>query len=96
MNGIVSVGGPAVTIELLGLARFRAGVAELRAEGRTVGELLRSVVGQCPKLTELVTHAGGLSRQYLVSIDGERFVEDTSESVPDGCRLIILGADAGG
>ena len=87
---------PAVTVELLGLARFRAGVPELRAEGGTVADLLRSIVRQCPKLSGLLTDCGRVSRQYLISIDGARFVEDANEPVPAGCRLVILGADAGG
>ena len=93
--GIVS--GPAgpVTVELLGMARFRAGRAELRADGRTVGDVVRSVVAQCPALAGLLAD-GGLSRHYLISFDGERFVDDPAEQVPAGSRVLILGADAGG
>jgi hypothetical protein len=39
---------------------------------------------------------GSLSRRFLVSIDGERFVSDPAEPVPAGSRLLLLGADAGG
>jgi molybdopterin converting factor small subunit len=85
-----------VTVELFGLARLRAGVAEVRADGRTVADLLRSVVRQCPQLTGLVSDRGDVSRQYLVSIDGDRFIADTAEPIPAGCRLLILGADPGG
>ena len=94
--GIVSGAAQPVTVELLGMARFKAGRSELRAEGRTVGDVLRLVVQQCPPLAGLLTEAGGLSRFYLVSVDGERFVDDLAELVPTGSRLLILGADAGG
>ena len=94
--GIVSGAAGPVTVELLGLARFRAGRTELNADGRTVGDVLRSVIAQCPPLAGLLTETGSLSRHYVVSLDGERFVEDLAETVPDGCRLLILGADAGG
>ena len=87
--------GP-VTVEFLGMARHRAGRAGLCAGGRTVAEVLRSVGDQCPGLTGLVSETGDLSRQYLVSFDGERFVDDPAEPVPLGCRVLILGADAGG
>jgi molybdopterin converting factor small subunit len=85
-----------VTVEFLGMARFRAGRSEVRARGATVRELLGAIIAECPKLMGLISDAGELSRQYLVSIDGERFVDDGSETVPAGCRVLILGADAGG
>lgn len=85
-----------VTVEFLGTARFRAGRSELRARGGTVGELLRAVITECPKLAGLMADRGELSRQYLVSIDGERFVDDLFQTVPAGCRVLVLGADAGG
>jgi hypothetical protein len=85
-----------VTVELLGLARHRAGRAGLVVPGATVAELLRAVASACPGLAEIVRGDGTISRQYLVSMDGERFVGDTSEAVPIGRRLVILGADPGG
>jgi hypothetical protein len=94
--GIVSGAAVPVTVELLGMARFRAGRTEVRAEGRTVGELLRSVVLECPSLAGLMTDDGKLSKHYLISFDGERFVDDAAEVVPAGSQVLILGADAGG
>lgn len=85
-----------VTVELFGIARHRAGCSMLIAEGRTVSDLLRAVVRACPRLDELLAADGTLSRRYLVSIDGERFVADPNEEIPAGSRLLILGADAGG
>jgi molybdopterin converting factor small subunit len=85
-----------VTVEFLGVARFRAGRPEVCAIGGTVGELLRAVIAQCPTLSGLISDGDKLSRQYLVSFEGERFVDDTAEPVPAGCRVLILGADAGG
>ena len=95
-RGIVSASAGPVTVELLGTARFRAGCTELLAEGRTLGEVLRSVIAQCSPLNGLITETGGLSRHYLISLDGERFVDDPSERVPTGSRILILGAEAGG
>jgi hypothetical protein len=87
---------PGVTVELLGLARHRAGRKDLYASGRTVADVLRVTVRTCPGLAGLITPDGSLSRQYLVSLDGERFIDDPAEPVPAGCRVLILGADAGG
>lgn len=94
--GIVSGAADPVTVELYGTARHRAGQAELRAGGRTVGDLLRAVICECPALGGLLTGVGGLSRHYLISLDGERFVDDPAEPIPTGSRVLILGADAGG
>jgi hypothetical protein len=58
--------------------------------------VLAAVVAQCPRLGSLLNQAGELSRQYLISFDGQRFVNDPAEPVPAGCRLLILGADPGG
>ena len=86
---------PTVTVELFGLARHRAGRAELAVRGRTVGDVAQQVASDCPGLGSLI--AGGvLSRQYLFTLDGDRFIDDPAAVVPAGSRLLILGADAGG
>lgn len=87
---------PSVTVELFGLARHRAGRADLRASGRTVADVLRAIVRTCPGLTGLIAADGSLSRQYVVSLNGEQFIDDPAEPVPKGCKVLILGADAGG
>ena len=71
-----------VIVELFGVARHRAGMAELSVRGATIGDLLMSVATACPNLSDLVTPDGLLSRQYLVSIDGRRFVADLAETLP--------------
>jgi sulfur-carrier protein len=90
------VGEPTATVELFGLARHRAGRAELTVTGRTIAELARRVGAECPGLGGLITDHGLLSGQYLFSLDGERFIDDPAVVVPTGSRLLILGADAGG
>jgi molybdopterin converting factor small subunit len=87
---------PTVTVELLGLARHRAGRAELVVAGRTVADLLRAVGHACPGLRDVLGENGRISRQYLVSLDGGRFIADPTSEVPAGGRLLILGADSGG
>lgn len=90
------MGPPAVTVEFFGTARYRAGRPDVRADGRTVADVLRCVVAGCPNLAGILSDAGELSRHFLVSLDGERFVDDLNELVPAGCRVLVLGADAGG
>lgn len=95
-DGIVSTGAEPVLVEFFGTARARARRADLCAVGRTVADILGDVMARCPGLAGLLTEDGRLSRRYLVSFDGERFADDPDEPVPIGCRLLILGADAGG
>ena len=93
---IVSVDTETVIVEFLGTARLRAGRTELHAHGRTVADVLAVVIDNCPKLAGLFTDTGAISKQFLISLDGERFVDDPMQVVPVGSRLLILGADAGG
>jgi molybdopterin converting factor small subunit len=87
---------PTVTVELLGLARHRAGQADVVVRGRTVADVVRAVQAACPTLGELLDRDGRLSRRYLFSIDGEAFLADAGMVLPADCRFLILGADAGG
>jgi molybdopterin converting factor small subunit len=96
VSGILSVATPTVTVELLGLARHRAGRPELVVGGRTIAEVLRAVGSACPGVADVLQSDGTVSRQYLVSVDGERFIEDASEAMSSCRRLLILGADSGG
>ena len=79
-----------VCVEFYGLARQRAGVAEVNVAAATVREALEAAeretglsVIACPHL-------------YLVSVNGNHFTTDPDESLAAGACLLILGADAGG
>jgi molybdopterin converting factor small subunit len=85
---------PMVVMEFYGLARLRAGCAELRCEATTIGEALAAADAACPAL-----HArsdNGLSLEYRVSVGGKHFTENLAEPLADGDALLVLGADAGG
>lgn len=85
---------PTVRVEFYGLARLRAGREELLVEATTVGDALAAADAACPELHAM--RAARLSPEFLVSVGGRRFTRDTSESIPDGQPLLVLGADAGG
>jgi hypothetical protein len=87
---------PVVTVEFFGLPRARAGRAELTVAAATAGEALTAIAAVCPTLADLHRPDGRLAPQYLLSLDGERFVTDLAESLPPGTRLLLLSADAGG
>jgi hypothetical protein len=85
---------PTVRVEFYGLARLRAGRAELLIEAATVGEALAVADAMCPQLHAMSDT--GLSPELLVSVGGRRFTRDTREAIPDGQSLLVLGADPGG
>ena len=87
---------PTITIELFGMPRARAGVRELVVSAATIGEALAEVVARCRALTDLVNADGKLASQYLLSLDGKRFVSDVSQPLQPGDRLLLLSSDAGG
>lgn len=87
---------PAITIELFGVPRARAGARELRVLAATVSEALAEAIKQCPALAEVLRTDGSVAPQFLLSLNGQRFVTDLSHSVQPGDRLLLLSADAGG
>ena len=85
-----------VTVELYGIARLRAGVAEVTVRARTVADMLGAVERTFPALTGLVQPSGKLAPQYLLSLDGQEFESDLKRHLNEGERLLLLGADVGG
>lgn len=85
-----------VTVELFGIARARAGAEEAEFEADSLGDVLRGLARRFPKLEGEVVSAGALAEGWLVSLDGERFVDDPATPLADGARLLLISAHAGG
>ena len=85
-----------VTVEFLGIPRQRAGRAELVMAAGTIAETLAAIERACPTLTDLVRPDGQLSPQYILSVNGLRFLRDLNYVMSPGDRLLVLSADAGG
>jgi molybdopterin converting factor small subunit len=84
----------AVTVEFYGIPRERAGCAELTVQASTLAELIDAVQAACPHLhlrqgEQLVPH-------YRLSLDGRRFLTQTTDRLQPGERVLILSSDAGG
>jgi hypothetical protein len=86
----------AITVEFYGVPRARAGRTELTVSAGTAEEALAAVALACPGLAGLRRPDGQLAPQYLLSLDGERFVTDLAQPLRPGERLVLLSADAGG
>jgi molybdopterin converting factor small subunit len=89
-------GNGTLLVEFFGIPRLRAGRAELAVPAGTVAEVLRRIEGECPGLAGLVNADGRLAPHYLLSINGERFVNTLDALLRPGDRLLLLSADAGG
>jgi molybdopterin converting factor small subunit len=87
---------PDVIVEFYGVPRARAGRAEVAVPAATVAAALAAVLDVCPGLRGLFRADGRLAPQYLLSLDGERFVTDLAEPLRAGDHLLLLSADAGG
>ena len=85
-----------VRIELFGIARSRAGVPEFEVDATTLGDALRALVIACPALLGEVIDGERPAQGYLVSLEGERFIDDPARLLPDGATLLLLSGQAGG
>ena len=75
------------------------GEAELAAEGATVGEVLAAVYGQHPELRARLTDDGTALRRFVnvyVGNDDVRFLDGLATATPDGTKISVIPAVAGG
>ena len=86
----------AVTIELFGVPRLRAGTGRLTVDASTLSEALDGLALACPALDGSVVSLGRVLPAYRVSLNAERFVSDPETVLASGDVLILLSADAGG
>jgi molybdopterin converting factor small subunit len=82
-------------VELLGIPRERAGVAELELHADTLGELLHALTLRFPSLDELVA-ADRLRPSFTANLNGAAFVSDPRTPLSDDDCVLIMSADAGG
>jgi molybdopterin converting factor small subunit len=85
-----------VIVEFYGIPRHRAGRAELAVAAGTVAHVLAAVERSCPALRGLCQADGRLAPQFLLSVDGQKFVGDPATRLRPGDRILLLSADAGG
>ncbi|HMT04914.1 MAG: MoaD family protein [Solirubrobacterales bacterium] len=89
----------AVTVKIpTQLRATTGGLADLSAEGSTVGEVLEAVFSEHGDLRDRITEEGELRRFVNVYVGGEdiRFGEGLGTAVSDGTEVTILPAVAGG
>lgn len=82
-------------VEFLGIPRERAGVAALRLEAASLGEVLGALAAEFPSLRDLITE-DGLHPSIAANLNGDLFVRDPQTPLADDDHLLILSADVGG
>jgi molybdopterin converting factor small subunit len=87
---------PLVTVEFYGVPRAQARRREVRVAAATAAEALAGVAAMCPALAGVCDKEGQLNPHFLLSLDGEHFVTDLTQTLKAGDRLVLLSADAGG
>ena len=73
-----------------GLRAFADGAEVVRADGATVGAILRSLAGQYPGMADMLED--GVS----VSVDGKIIVSDLTEPVPEDAEVWVIQRLRGG
>jgi molybdopterin converting factor small subunit len=82
-------------VELLGVPRERAGVAELDLPADSLGQLLVALAARFPSLSDLIVE-DRLQSSLVANLNGDRFVSDPTTKLREGDSVLILSADAGG
>lgn len=81
------------------LRAFTNGASEVEASGKTIGDLVTELGRRHPGITErLVDDTGKLRRFVNIYLDEEdvRFLENLDTLVPEGAKVSIIPAVAGG
>lgn len=89
------------TMELFGMARLAAGrVAVTLAvpRGATLADALAALALACPTLLgkAIAENGAALLPGHVLNLDGRSFVDDLSQPVRPGERILLLSDQAGG
>ncbi len=85
-----------VTVEFFGIARQRAGVAQVEVDAANMGEAFDRLSPQFPEWADACLADGQLKPLFLANLNSRTFVTDRSQRLQDGDHLLILAADVGG
>jgi molybdopterin synthase sulfur carrier subunit len=81
------------------LRPLAGGNSEVRAEGGTVGEVLKALDAAHPGFTDRLFDDGGRLRRFVnvfLADEDIRFLDGLDTAAPDGATLSIVPAVAGG
>ena len=85
-----------VAVELFGIPRARAGVAQATARGTCLGDVFEDLARQYPGLAEHCIDGRRLRTGFTANLGSERFVTAPETPIPFGATVLLLSLDAGG
>lgn len=85
-----------IAVELFGIPRARAGIAETSAVGSTLGDVLADLAGKFPRLAETCIDGRSLRAGFIANLRAERFVTSPDTPLCEGDTILLLSLDAGG
>ncbi len=85
-----------ITVELFGIPRARAGVAQTISAGDCLGDVLADLAGRFPELAEACIDGRRLRPGFTANLGGQRFVTAAETLLAEGDTVLILSLDAGG
>jgi len=85
-----------IAVELFGIPRARAGLAQTSARGKNLGDVLADLAKKFPPLAESCIDGRSLRPGYIVNLSAERFVTSPETPLRDGDTVLLLSLDAGG
>lgn len=83
-------------VELYGVLRHRAGVANVEVAAATLGQAVREVCRRLPQLEDVCDPHGRLTRPYLANVNGQQFIVDPATPLTTSDSLMLMSSDAGG
>jgi molybdopterin converting factor small subunit len=85
-----------IAVELFGIPRARAGVAETVASGENLGDVLGDLAARFPSLAETCIDGRTLRPGYIVNLSAKRFVTCPETPLSESDTVLLLSLDAGG
>ena len=85
-----------VTVELFGIPRARAGIAQTSAVGSNLGDVLADLARKFPPLADACIEGRALRPGFIVNLAAERFVTSPETPLRNGDTALLLSLDAGG
>jgi molybdopterin converting factor small subunit len=85
-----------VAVELFGIPRARAGIAQTLASGSNLGDVLADLGNRFPPLAETCIDGRSLRPGFIVNLGTQRFVSAPDTPLREGDTVLLLSLDAGG
>ncbi len=85
-----------VAVELFGIPRARAGVAQTSATGNDLGDVLADLAARFPQLAQSCINGRTLRTGFIANLGADRFVTSPDTPLADGDTILLLSLDAGG